>query len=252
MIGVGRESGSKTIAERDFLFYAIGEGDRPVPDFTSLAVASAGGDGGEATMFPSEVECRDCGQMNRTGEPRCRRCDSLLTGIPCYNCGYLRPDHLDRNDPCPKCGKRASGSRCDHCREIMAERHGDICSECGERQLPRVTCPHCGHFYKTSSADLICPKCARRDTGEVIGFNCQCCLTRVSALSGRAGKRGRCPRCREPNLVPFSSDCKPFLPEEEQARCPSCTHPNARQRLAPRAGHDCFRCLYCGHEWLGG
>lgn len=185
--------------------------------------------------------------MTPWGVFRCRFCDVPLTGEPCYSCSYLRPDHLDRNDPCPKCGKRQSGSRCDHCREIRAYGYGDICSECGERQLPRVVCPFCGDIHKTTSAELVCPKCGRQDTGEVIGFNCRCCLTRVFAPSGRAGKRGRCPRCREPNIVPFLSDCKPFLPEEEQARCPSCTRP----RLSPRAGHDCFRCMYCSHEWLG-
>lgn len=196
--------------------------------------------------------------MNPTREFRCSFCDSPLTGQPCYHCNYLKPDHLSRNDRCPRCKKRSSGVPCDHCGELMGEErlrsetHSDICTECGKRQLPCVRCSYCGGIYKTISAELICPKCGRQDTGEVIGFNCNCCFIRVRAPSERVGKQGRCPRCRELNQVPYFSDGKPFPSEEEVARCPSCARPNARQRLSPRAGHDCFRCLFCSHEWLGG
>jgi hypothetical protein len=208
-------------------------------------------------MSSSTVECRECGEITPSWEFRCRACNSPLTGHPCYHCGYLKPDHLSRNDRCPRCKKRSSGVPCDHCGELMGDQLtsegclSDYCTECGKRQLPRVRCPYCGGIYKTTSAELICPECGRQDTGEVIGFNCVCCLIRVRAPSERAGKKGRCPRCCELNVIPHMSNGRPFGPAAEVARCPSCTQPNARQRLSPRAGHECYRCLFCGHEWLG-
>src|SRR5690606_10278103 len=81
----------------------------------------------------------------------------------------------------------------------------------------RVKCPDCGKplvvpappertskaaAAPISSYNLETPESVRRDINDFVAFACPRCGTKLTAAREHAGKRMRCPDCRQPALIP--------------------------------------------------